>query len=303
MLFPWLQVQYDAKRGTSAPVLCEHTSFYHAFGKTRQFVLKISGSLEQDLIVPSPSLQQDAHGVWLRRFDDLTAIAEFCVPLISQPQAPHLGQSRAHVLDQLCGEVLAPLSSLIVLSVDSLGGLEPAAKLLARWMRFSPLTDVLPRPCLFVFTQKLVRNEKEFERLLTTELLDLLRGLHPEQPYCWKEVRKMWTSHVDRVQFVHEDHWTRINTHLKAASHTRLSQGLGFSSLNFKKLLQKAIIASWEREEGFDILKTLGIRDPLSRDAGRYLDQFLTSHHGLNRLDIVASCLAYSIYSQASHGL
>ncbi|CVK92430.1 uncharacterized protein FMAN_07326 [Fusarium mangiferae] len=85
------------------------------------------------------------------------------------------------------------------------------------------------------------------------------------------------------------------------ASRARLSLGLQFSSLNFKDLLHKAVIASWKSEKYFDIFQALGIRDPSSTDASQYLKQFLASVDGQKRLDLVASCLAYSVYDQASH--
>lgn len=152
-------------------------------------MLKIVGSIEQDLAVSSPSLQQDPHGVWLCRFDESTGIVEYCVPLAAQCPTSCLEQSRSCILDQLCGEALAPLGCLILLYMDSFGGIEPAARLVARWMRFLPLTDVLPRPCLLSRgTSSVTRNNL---RHLTIGLLCFLRDRHPERPYSRDEVAAM----------------------------------------------------------------------------------------------------------------
>jgi hypothetical protein len=133
--------------------------------------------------------------------------------------------------------------------------------------------------------------------------LCLLREQHPERPHSKDEVIKMWSSRVGGVHFIQQDCWTDVETHLETVLQNRQSLGFRFSSVNFKDLLHKAVVASWERKEDFDIMKALGIRDPSSTDAGRYLNQFIASVDGRERHDIIASCLAYNVYAQATHGL
>ncbi|KAH7228897.1 hypothetical protein BKA60DRAFT_532802 [Fusarium oxysporum] len=196
--------------------------------------------------------------------------------------------------------VLAPLSSLILLNVDSLGGLEPAVKLVARWMTYSSLVDSLPSPQLLVISKEAV-DYTQIGQFITTELLCLLRESHPERPHSRDEVVEMWNRRLGGIQYICNDSHSSIVVYLKAASQVRLCWGLRFSSLNFKDLLQKAVIASWQNNRNFNVLQALGIHNPLTTDASGYLSQFLASDHGRDRLIVASSCLAYRTYCQASH--
>lgn len=295
MLFPWLQVRHTTLSSTLDPILYEHTSLYRAFTDTCQLILSLVGSVEQQWVVSSSSLCEDHHGIWLRRFDEKTVVAEYCMPFGPE-------QTRTRTFDKLCGEVLAPLSSLILLNVDSLGGLEPAVKLVARWMTYSSLVDSLPSPQLLVISKEAV-DYTQIGQFITTELSCLLRESHPERPHSRDEVVEMWNRRLGGIQYICNDSHSSIVVYLKAASQVRLCWGLRFSSLNFKDLLQKAVIASWQSNRNFDVLQALGIHNPLTTDASGYLSQFLASDHGRDRLIVASSCLAYRTYCQASHGL
>ncbi|KAH6881120.1 hypothetical protein B0T10DRAFT_463623 [Thelonectria olida] len=313
MALPWLHIQRNIINNQPYPVLYENTSLFYAFQKTRRLLLEVGESSPIDTLGSSK-----LPGVWLKRLDDLTTIAKYRphyngeerwspAPegFTSHQLAHHLGQDHDQIMSQICGKILVPFSIAIILFADSLGGLQPTVELLARLLKPDPVAHFQSCPRLLVVLRGTPCDERVLERLITAEISCVFRKCHPESPLSESDALQMWSSRVDRLQVI-SDEPSEIAIAMKEISLSWKKQGSDYSAVNFHKLMQRAI--NWfcqGQGEAFNILDGLCIRDPVTKHAKAYLEEFLNrkARDGFDYLAIAVSCLAYHIYTLNVSGL
>lgn len=212
------------------------------------------------------------------------------------------------VLPDLYAKVIFPLSCVVVVFADNLGGLTFSARLLARFLRFTPILEVQPPPRLIVISQKEVCTERDFGRMLTSELICVLRQVQPESPRSFHQASQMWTSRVYGIHMIHNiPPLARIAVlhNLEEVAIRRENGGFGLSTLRFQKLLTYAINAVLRNfDPSFNILEAIGVRLP-SWSFAKLALQSLIDSVGDEKIDqaaIAASCIAFYAFNTEAYG-
>ncbi len=310
----WLQIRSNAP-GLPGPFLQEHRNAYQVCYGAWQMAVTIGVSAERPPICNATPLVDDAQcGIWLRRADESTVIADCDIHLNKNlgrvragPQPGHLnlyqlnGQpphSPADVASQLYAGVLFPISCVILLSVDGLGGVAESARTLAVWLHFSSHIDIQPPPRLLVSTSTALTLEK-FLFALTLEMRHILG----KDITTYSQAKDAWSRRVESIHIVRPTtNLELIRTHVDKISRLRKQYYYNFSPPHFLRLLQQAVVSFADRsEKPFDLLRALGILDPATEQARVSLREFLDAPLTDQGIAAIASSLVLNTYSYSSH--
>ena len=310
----WLQIRSNAP-GLSGAFLQEHRNAYQVCYGARQMAMTIGVSAERPPICNATPLVDDAKcGVWLRRVDQSTVIADYDIHLDENPgraragpQPGHLNlhhlkgrptHSPAHVAGQLYSEVLFPISCVIFLSVDGLGGVAESARVLAAWLQSSSLVDIQPPPRLLVSTSEDLTLEKFLFALTLAVRHTLGRDVT-----TYSQAKTAWSRRVEGIHIVRPlSDLQLIRTHVDEISALRRQHHHDFSPPHFLRILQQAIVSFADRgEKPFDLIRVLGILDPATEQARANLGEFLKAPLTDHGIAVIASSMALNTYSCSSH--
>lgn len=319
----WLQVRSGAAR-LSGPFLQENRGLYQIYPGAQQMVMVV-GALADSSGRPDKVLLGDAqYGVWLNKLDDSTVLAHCTLHLGRTFERIRAGPTPGHlavhqlqglsqrppveIINRLYGEVLFPLSSVVLVFADYVGGLNPSARAVANWLRFSPLVDIRQPPRLLVSTDDLKITSEEFCRRVTEEMLQILREVDPGNAYNFAQLRTAWMLRVESVCIVpcsNDCNLDFTSSHLDEISRLRKLHMNRFSPAHFQLLLQHAV-ASFSRRDGShgDMLRALGVRELGTDHARAAIHGFLTTQfvdENVDHATMLASCLVVNTYSPAAH--
>ena len=217
--------------------------------------------------------------------------------------------SRPTTATSLYAKVIFPLCSAVVIFADKCGGLASASRVLAGLARFSPVLEIKPPPCLFVISRKEYCTEKDFNRMVTTELLCMIREEHPESPHSFNAVQRMWLDRIDHLRILSKVpalSFSHILEDLEEVTRRRANHGFGLSETSFDRLLNYAVDSiSDDSHPLFDTLTALGVRNPVHSHAREGLKTlFNASPYAMSdRVAIAASCIAFYAYGTEAYGM
>lgn len=277
--------------------------YYLSFSEISQLQLNLGGMVEHFAVNRSTTCVETNRGFRLRTHEK-TAFAD-CNLLTCR--RVHEAHSKLSAVSLLYAKVIFPLSSTVVVFADNLGGLALSAKILAGFTRVSPIAELQPPPYVLVIARNETCTERDFNRMVATELLCLLREEHPETLYSFAEIQQMWARRVFGVCVIHKVAalvFPQVLQLLGDVTHRRENDGFGLSARGFRELLQQAITSiTHEPERPFDILRALRIRNPVTPNAKSSLQKILDrGNQDFNRASIAASCLAFYAYSNGAYG-
>ncbi|KAI1846266.1 hypothetical protein JX265_014047, partial [Neoarthrinium moseri] len=147
---------------------------------------------EGDAVLVDCSLHEAPEFERLRGGYTPSQVDKFCLGSLADVDGPSLAWT-------VYGKLLAPLSALVVVFVDDLGGLARSAQLLARWVCRQPAPcGISPRPRLVVVAERPL-SKMQTDRFLD-ETLGLLRRLSPEQPPTLADAKTRFASCFEGVR-------------------------------------------------------------------------------------------------------
>ena len=316
----WLQIRSNAA-DLPGPFLQEYRNLYQEHRGVYRMVVEIEAHEKRDKDV-IPLGDNARYGIRLKRLDNSTVIADCNIHISHSPERIRGGpipgyltlhqlyslskQTPIQIANRLYGEVIFPLSSIIILPIDGFKSLAEAANILANWMRFSPLLDIKPPPRLLIYTRNIGLTIEHFCNQTTLEMIEILRKENPESSYTYAQAREAWVCHIESVRILTNQNWSLITTSLDEISKLRKQYNCGFSALHFQQLLQQAII-SFALQDGkpLDMLRILGIQDPTTGYARTYLQEFLKEplDKYIDCIPVIASSLAMNTYTSTSHSM
>ncbi|KAK1659345.1 hypothetical protein BDP55DRAFT_719996 [Colletotrichum godetiae] len=163
------------------------------------------------------------------------------------------------VVEKLYAQILCPLSHVVALMVDDLGGLSKSAGVLASLMCNWRTLSISPKPLLFVVTKDKGITEDIFVREVTLHCLELLRVLHADTPPTYTHVKSEWTTNFESIAIVATEE-VNLYYHLVIFSEDILRQRrqkrFAFASDTLHKLVIQGICQIGSREE-FNIVRSL----------------------------------------------
>jgi hypothetical protein len=310
----WLQIRSNAP-GLPGPFLQEYRNAYQVCYGAGQLAITIGASAGRSPIHNATPLVDDArYGIWLRRISYSTVIADCDLHLDinpdrvrAGPQPGHLSlhqlkglptHSPVHIAGRLYAEALFPISCVVVLSVDGLGGVAESARVLAHWLNFSSLIDIQPPPRLLLSTSEDLTLQ-EFSFALTLAMRHTLG----EDSISFSQAKNAWSRRVESIHIVRPTGgWRLVGTHVNEVSRLRKQYYYKFSPPHFLRLLQQVVAAFADRgKEPFDLLRILGVLNPATEQARANLMEFLKTPLTEHRIAVIASSLALTTYSHSSH--
>lgn len=205
-------------------------------------------------------------------------------------------------VDFLVSRGIFPLSSVVVIFADRLGGYITAARIVAGLCRFSPIVGGIVPPSLIVLSTAPDCTLSAFAEAVTTEFLDMHRDQHPELSYSVPQIQQMWTSRfssVDIVKRAPSQSWGGIINEAKSISGWRVNRGFGISERQFSRLLQHTVEAFNPGSDiQFSTLQAFGIHNPITSAAKTNLKALLEDRNicGKKRVALAASCIAVNAY-------
>ncbi|KAK2756593.1 hypothetical protein CKAH01_17173 [Colletotrichum kahawae] len=201
--------------------------------------------------------KSDAEDVNLRKLDDESFVIE--CPLFSTIRTrvkagPVSSQYTKHFLDritpspivvkQLYAQVFCPLSHLVALFVDDLGGLSKSAEVLASLLHEWNTLGMSSPPCLLVVTDDGDITEDAFIREVTLHYLELLRLSSTDMPPIYIRAKSTWTSSFQSITIVAaqgEDLHYHLVIYSEEVYRHRQQSYLAFSPETFHELVLQAV--------------------------------------------------------------
>ncbi|KAI3552362.1 phospholipase [Colletotrichum filicis] len=254
----WLQLRTNAP-GLQGAFVIEDRSVYHANCASKMLTF---------LTCPKSSMED----VSVKRLDPESFIVECPVFAAIQTRVKAgpvpAGFTRLFleritstpiVVEKLYAQILCPLSHVVALMVDDLGGLSKSAGVLASLMCNWRTLGMSPKPLLFVVTNNKGITEDIFVREVTLHCLERLRVLHPDTPPTYTHVKSEWTTNFESIAIV-ETEEENLYYHLVIFSEDILRQRrqkqFAFASDTLHRLVIQAICQIGSREE-FNIVRSL----------------------------------------------
>ncbi|KAK1480552.1 phospholipase [Colletotrichum cuscutae] len=254
----WLQLRTNAP-GLQGAFVIEDRSVYHANCASKMLTF---------LTCPKSSMED----VSVKRLDPESFIVECPVFAAIQTRVKAgpvpAGFTRLFleritstpiVVKKLYAQILCPLSHVVALMVDDLGGLSKSAGVLASLMCNWRTLGMSPKPLLFVVTNNKGITEDIFVREVTLHCLERLRVLHPDTPPTYTHVKSEWTTNFESIAIV-ETEEENLYYHLVIFSEDILRQRrqkqFAFASDTLHRLVIQAICQIGSREE-FNIVRSL----------------------------------------------
>lgn len=316
MAVPWLHITRQDISSYHKLVLSENLNVYAEMEPTRM-VLKFGQPPANVAFHESTVALVTRHTVCAWSLDESTMIAD-CDPHRGIADRPCEEPCRVPILHQLpdtsasldrnfmtlCAQVLMPMSSVVIVFADTLGGVRSAAKFLATLLSSPPLTDVQLRPRLMIITDDPSYTENVCRRDITIEMLEQLRALHPDTPRAFREVLKTWTSRIHRMQLVRGEQF--VDCFFAArdeVSASRKKYGYEYTPKHFGRLLRETI-KCFSGKSSHSIMRCLGIQNQFHIHAQQHLETLLTNatYAAMDRLAIASSCLAFKVFPVGCHG-
>lgn len=317
-MFPWFQIRSKTVSGVLQPLVEEFVDAYNVIGASHRVVIKLGQPLNTAHISNNQSPFMPSHDgagtiIWAWKYDQSTTIVECDLedPLVGSSQLRHWreasseSQSASRMAILWCGKALVPLSYSVIVFVNSSGELESVSRTLAGLLQSTPLVKTEPRPRILLVSPSRLVDERSFKRLVTTELVCLLRRCQPDCPPSFKEASTLWTSQVDRIQFIDGLQFNaQFQDILDEVAVSRREEGFEFTSNHIHTVLRSMSFSFQDgKDEALEIPRALEINIRASRHAKAYLTEYLNQNTAdESHVEVVASCLAYSFYSMDARG-
>lgn len=238
----WLQLRANAP-GLPGGFIVEDRSVYNATCAAKVLTF---------LTCP----KSDAEDINLRKLDNESFIIEcpiFAAIRTRVKAGPVSSRHTKHFLDrmtpspivvkQLYAQALCPLSHLVALFVNDLGGFSKSAEVLASLLYEWNTLGISSTPCLLVVTDDGDITEDAFIREVTLHYLELLRLSATDMPPTYIRAKSTWTTNFQSITIVAahgEDLHYYLVIYSEEVYRRRQQSYLAFSPETFHELVLQA---------------------------------------------------------------